>query len=236
MAFAKITDSDLKGKGNVGRPDTPGVTTAEMQRILDEIPREVIVPAFNALVDALNSGTAAGSFGATFPTELPGEGAGTIQDVLNALAKQASDHISDSDNPHKVTAEKIDAAVPDALPRDTAKTVQAVLDAAAVYMRSHKQDKQNPHDVTSAQVGAVVPQGLPNDTQKTIQSVLEALMRYIQAHERMTDNPHKVTAQQLSAYTKTETDNKIRAAVENAAMGNVPALTDEDIAQVLNAI
>ena len=32
MAFAKITDSDLKGKGNVGRPDTPGVTTAEMQQ------------------------------------------------------------------------------------------------------------------------------------------------------------------------------------------------------------
>lgn len=191
MAFAKITDSDLKGKGNVGRPDTPGVTTAEMQRILDEIPREVIVPAFNALVDSMNSGTAAGSFGATFPTELPGEGAGTIQDVLNALAKQASEHIS---------------------------------------------NKDNPHDVTSAQVGAVVPQGLPDDTQKTIQSVLEALMRYIQAHERMTDNPHNVTAQQLSAYTKTETDNKIRAAVDNAAMGNVPALTDEDIAQVLNAI
>ena len=54
MAFAKITDRDLKGKGNVGRPDTPGVTTAEMQRILDEIPREVIVPAFNKLVDKLN--------------------------------------------------------------------------------------------------------------------------------------------------------------------------------------
>lgn len=236
MAFLKITEADLKGKGNIGKPDTPGVTTAEMQRILDEIPREVIVPAFNAMVDALIGGTAASSIGATFPTELPGEGAGTIQDVLNALAKQASDHISDMDNPHKVTAEKVGVAVPDALPQDTAKTVQAVLDAAVVYMRSHKQDKQNPHDVTSAQVGAVVPQGLPNDTQKTIQSVLEALMRYIQAHERMTDNPHKVTAQQLSAYTKTETDNKIRTAVDNAAIGNVPVLTDEEITQVLNAI
>lgn len=236
MAFLKITEADLKGKGNIGKPDTPGVTTAEMQRILDEIPREVIVPAFNAMVDALIGGTAAGNIGATFPTELPGSEAGTIQNILNALAKQASEHISNKDNPHEVTAEKISATVPDALPQDTDKTVQAVLNAAAVYMRNHKQDKQNPHDVTAAQVGAVVPQGLPDDTKKTAQSVVDALMRYIQAHERTTDNPHRVTAQQLSAYTKTETDNKIRTAVDNAAIGNVPVLTDEEITQVLNAI
>ncbi len=53
MAFEKITQQDLAGKGNLGRPDTPGVDTAEMQRILDEIPREVIVPKFNALIDAM---------------------------------------------------------------------------------------------------------------------------------------------------------------------------------------
>ena len=45
MAFDRITDGDLLGKGNIGRPDTPGVDTSEMQRILDELPREVIVPA-----------------------------------------------------------------------------------------------------------------------------------------------------------------------------------------------
>ena len=45
----KITENDLKGKGNIGRPDIPGVSTAEMQRILDELAREVIVPAFNEL-------------------------------------------------------------------------------------------------------------------------------------------------------------------------------------------
>ena len=32
MAFRKITEGDMLGKGNVGRPDTPGVSTAEMQR------------------------------------------------------------------------------------------------------------------------------------------------------------------------------------------------------------
>lgn len=47
----KITAEELVGKGNVGRPDIPGVSTAEMQRILDELSREVIIPAFNELSD-----------------------------------------------------------------------------------------------------------------------------------------------------------------------------------------
>lgn len=53
MGFTKITESDLNGKGNIGKPDTPGVSTEEMQRILDELPREVIIPKFNALIDEL---------------------------------------------------------------------------------------------------------------------------------------------------------------------------------------
>lgn len=53
MAFEKITDEMLEGKGNLGKPNTPGVTTQEMQRIMDEIPREVIIPAFNAFLDAI---------------------------------------------------------------------------------------------------------------------------------------------------------------------------------------
>lgn len=53
MGFTKITESDLNGKGNIGKPDTPGVSTEEMQRILDEIPREVIVPKFNNLIDEM---------------------------------------------------------------------------------------------------------------------------------------------------------------------------------------
>ena len=44
----------LQGKGNIGKPNTPGVSTQEMQRIMDEIPREVIIPAYNELVDELN--------------------------------------------------------------------------------------------------------------------------------------------------------------------------------------
>ena len=71
MAFDRITDGDLLGKGNIGRPDTPGVDTAEMQRILDELPREVIVPAFNRLTGQLEDPGAAASLGAGVPTGLP---------------------------------------------------------------------------------------------------------------------------------------------------------------------
>ena len=43
----------MLGKGNVGRPDTPGVSTAEMQRIMDELPREVLAPIFNENIEEL---------------------------------------------------------------------------------------------------------------------------------------------------------------------------------------
>lgn len=54
MAFNKISDSDLQNKGNIGMPDTPGLSTADMQKKMDEIPREIIIPALNALIDGLN--------------------------------------------------------------------------------------------------------------------------------------------------------------------------------------
>lgn len=106
MAFKKITDADVKGKGNVGRPDTPGVSTAEMQRIMDEIPREVIIPAFNALIDALADKTAAATLGITAPAGIAGN---TVQEVVNALLAYVNAHKNDQENPHAVTAAQVDA-------------------------------------------------------------------------------------------------------------------------------
>ena len=86
MAFEKITEADTNGKGNVGRPDTPGVSSAEMQRILDELPREVIIPKFNGLVEALES-TAAGASGAggVGVSEIEGAAGADVQAVLESL-------------------------------------------------------------------------------------------------------------------------------------------------------
>lgn len=53
-----VSQQDMQGKGNVGRPNPPGVSVEEMQRILDELPREVIVPALNRVVASQNENNA----------------------------------------------------------------------------------------------------------------------------------------------------------------------------------
>lgn len=104
MAFERITDGDLLGKGNLGRPDTPGVDTAEMQRILDELPREVIVPAFNRLAEQLEAQSAAAGLGAAVPAGLPEDTPATVQGTLEAALNKSGAHAARTDNPHAVTA------------------------------------------------------------------------------------------------------------------------------------
>ena len=76
MAFERITPQDTSGKGNVGLPDTPGLSTEAMQRKLDELSLDVIIPKYNALVEALEAETGAANIGAV---------GGTIQTLLDAL-------------------------------------------------------------------------------------------------------------------------------------------------------
>lgn len=104
MAFERITDGDMRGKGNLGRPDTPGVDTAEMQRILDELPREVIAPAFNRLAEQLEAENAASALGASVPGSLPEGTPATVQGVLEAALQKSEAHHKRTDNPHAVTA------------------------------------------------------------------------------------------------------------------------------------
>ena len=104
MAFRKITEGDMLGKGNVGRPDTPGVSTAEMQRIMDELPREVLAPAFNELAGQLEAETAAADIGAAAPEGVTAAPAGKLQAVLNGLRDLVKAHTDRADNLHGVTA------------------------------------------------------------------------------------------------------------------------------------
>ncbi|MEG2660796.1 MAG: hypothetical protein RR978_08790, partial [Oscillospiraceae bacterium] len=55
MKFKKITDIQLENKGILGLPDTPQFTSGEMKRKFDELPREVIIPAFNELSAELDA-------------------------------------------------------------------------------------------------------------------------------------------------------------------------------------
>ena len=63
MAFTKITQADVNNKGVIGLPDTPGMTTTEIQQKFDQLALEVLMPKHNALIDELEAGEAGASIG-----------------------------------------------------------------------------------------------------------------------------------------------------------------------------
>ncbi len=79
--------SDFYGKGNYGKPDRPGYTTEEMQKVLDEISRTIIAPRINQIIDDLvayvDSASGADNIGAT---PLTGGTAHTVQGIIEELA------------------------------------------------------------------------------------------------------------------------------------------------------
>lgn len=83
MALKKITNADTAGKGNVGQPDTPALTTTEMQEQMDSLPN-LIIEFYNELVDKLSDTTGAAQIGAEIPTGI--SALGNVQSILNAYA------------------------------------------------------------------------------------------------------------------------------------------------------
>lgn len=104
MSFTRITDGDMKGKGVVGQANNPGLSTLEMQKSVEQIPREVIVPAFNLLAEQLEAENAASSLGASVLAGLPEDTTATVQGVLEAVLQKNEAHQKRTDNPHAVTA------------------------------------------------------------------------------------------------------------------------------------
>ena len=88
MAFKRIEDADLTNKGVVGQENTTNFSASEMQEKVEEIPRKVIIPIFNALVDALNKGTGADGITVTVPSGVPAETANNLNAVLAALGAE----------------------------------------------------------------------------------------------------------------------------------------------------
>ena len=83
MAFTKITDEDRQGKGNVGQPDTPLLTTTEMQEQMDSLPN-LAIDGLNRLVDELTDSAAAQQIGMVVPPNVTASP--NIYSVINALA------------------------------------------------------------------------------------------------------------------------------------------------------
>lgn len=88
MAFKRIEDADLTNKGVVGQENTPNLSALEMQKKVEEIPRKVIIPIFNALVDALNKGGGADGITVTVPDGVPEGTKSNLNAVLAALGAE----------------------------------------------------------------------------------------------------------------------------------------------------
>ena len=81
MAFNKILDSDKVGKGVVGLPDVPGLSTGQMQEKFDEL-ANYCIERINQLIDELSAPTAAANVGSAD---------GTVQIILDRLLGYAED-------------------------------------------------------------------------------------------------------------------------------------------------
>ena len=102
MAFTRIKDSDLEGKGVKDQSTVPGLSAEEMKASVEQIVREVAIPGVNRLVDELGAETAAGNIGMTVPSTMPPETGATVKEIATA-------HIENKENPHGVTAAQVGA-------------------------------------------------------------------------------------------------------------------------------
>ena len=85
MAFTTITDNELINMGVTGLPDTPELSTEEMQAQFDEYP-QFLKDKFKTHIEEEEANTAAANIGAEIPEELDNVSTEKIQPILNELA------------------------------------------------------------------------------------------------------------------------------------------------------
>jgi len=117
--------SSFYGKGNYGQPDRPGLSTADMQKVMDEIARTIIAPRINEIIDDLvaivDGASGADNIGAT---PITGGTANTVQGILEEIVGSAIVHAATADALQGYTIQTTLASSNDAIP-----TSKAVADA-----------------------------------------------------------------------------------------------------------
>ena len=143
--------------------------------------------------------------------KLKSELEGNIDTGNTELTELVNNHISDTNNPHKVNKEQLGLENVDNtsdLNKPVSTAQQAAIDAAKdevnKTLETHISDKNNPHSVTKAQVGlgnvdntADVNKPVSIAQQAAIDKVSSDLTLALQTHTTNTNNPHQVTAAQI---------------------------------------
>ena len=110
MAFEKIENADLSGKMISELSDVPELTADELKKRFDAASKDVIIPKFNKLIDALAALSAASNIGMNPPEGITAEQ--NIAAVITALAVSVKSN-SDLSHSHSNKA-VIDAITADA--------------------------------------------------------------------------------------------------------------------------
>ena len=119
MPFTKIVPADLQGKGVIGQPAVPGLSVNEMQESVEQVVREVAIPAVNRLIDELEVTSAAGNIGMELPSGMAPETPENVQGVVQS-------HVENVENPHGVTAAQVGAYTRDETDQAIDEKVQAI--------------------------------------------------------------------------------------------------------------
>ena len=80
MTDHKITDNMMENKQVTDAQDQPQGTAQQNKYLFDRLAKEVLIPAFNALIDSL---TSAG--GADIGESVPGVSGTTVKEVLSSM-------------------------------------------------------------------------------------------------------------------------------------------------------
>ena len=87
----KITEKMMENKQVTDAPDQPQGTAQQNKYLFDRLAKEVIIPAFNALIDSL---TSAG--GADIGVSVPGVSGTTVKEVLSSMKTLIDDRYTKS--------------------------------------------------------------------------------------------------------------------------------------------
>ena len=126
MSFTKIVAGDLTNKGVRGLPDTPNLSTTDMQDKFEEVSVDVIIPKHNGLIDELEADTAAASLGAVDSNGDPT----TIQAQLVAI--QSGGYTKPEADAKFLT--QLDAASTYLTQSDASSTYLTQSDASSTYL------------------------------------------------------------------------------------------------------
>lgn len=210
MAFNKITNADLVGKGVVGLPDVPGLSTGAMQAKFDELALDVIVPAYNDLIDLLNGTGVADNSQITDPTD-------SVVKSLQALANSLKSYIDTRDATKADKATTLAGyAIGDAYTKsetDAALATKAdVASSLAGYGILDAYTKTQTDNLLSAKANAATTLSGYGITDAYTKSETDTALAG-KADKATTLSGYGIT----DAYTKTQTDNALANKVDKVA-------------------